>query len=156
MRRIPSLSTEESVEKRDCELIMSDNAMKSKKILIVDDNNEIRELVSATLEVEKYKVLEAADGTKAISLARREKPDIVIMDVSLPGGIDGIEATKIIKHDPSTRHCTVLILTGTDDKKLKEKGLKAGASDFFVKPFSPLELLDKIESIFNERSVTKR
>jgi two-component system phosphate regulon response regulator PhoB len=126
--------------------------MKSKKILIVDDNNEIRELVSATLEVGKYSVLEAPDGEKAVSMARREKPDVVIMDISLPGKIDGIEATRIIKRSPSTRQCTVLILTGNDDKKTKEKGLKAGATDFFVKPFSPLELLQKIESIFNERS----
>jgi two-component system, OmpR family, phosphate regulon response regulator PhoB len=130
--------------------------MKSKKILIVDDNTEIRELVSATLEVEKYSVLEAPDGTKAVSVAKREKPDVVIMDVSLPGGIDGIEATRIIKRNPSTRHCKVLILTGIEDKKLKEKGLKAGASDFFVKPFSPLELLEKIGSIFNERPLTKK
>jgi CheY-like chemotaxis protein len=129
--------------------------MKSKKILIVDDNSEIRELVSATLEVEKYTVLEAPDGMKAVSVAKREKPDVVIMDVSLPGGIDGIEATQRIKRNPSTRHSKVLILTGIDDKKLKERGLKAGASDFFVKPFSPLELLEKIGSIFNERPLTK-
>jgi CheY-like chemotaxis protein len=77
------------------------------------------------------------------------------MDVSLPGGIDGIEATQRIKRNPSTRHSKVLILTGIDDKKLKERGLKAGASDFFVKPFSPLELLEKIGSIFNERPLTK-
>ena len=70
--------------------------MKTKKILIVDDNNEIRELVIATLEVEKYHVFEASDGEKAVSLAMLEKPDVIIMDVSLPGEIDGIEATKII------------------------------------------------------------
>ena len=130
--------------------------MKSKKILIVDDSNEIRELVSATLEVEKYQMFEASDGTQAVALALQKKPDVVIMDVTLPGRIDGIEATKIIKKNLSTKDCSVLILTGTDDKKLKEKGLKAGASDFFLKPFSPLELLQKIESIFNARPQTKQ
>ena len=129
--------------------------MKTKKILIVDDNNEIRELVIATLEVEKYHVFEASDGEKAVSLAMLEKPDVIIMDVSLPGEIDGIEATKIIKRNRDTKNCTVLILTGTDDKKLKEKGFKAGASDFFLKPFSPLELLQKLENVFSEHSLSK-
>ncbi len=126
-----------------------------KKILIVDDNNEIRELVIATLEVEKFQVLEASDGEKAVALAIMEKPDLIIMDLGLPGHIDGIEATKIIKRNQSTRHCTVLILTGTDDKKLLDKGLKAGASDFFLKPFSPLELVQKIESVLGDRSTGK-
>jgi two-component system phosphate regulon response regulator PhoB len=126
--------------------------MKLKKILIVDDNKEIRELVSATLDIGKYTVLEAPDGAKAISLARRKKPDLIIMDLSLPGKIDGIEATRIIKRNPSTRRCTVLILSGNEEKKVKEMGLKAGATDFFVKPFSPLELLQKIENIFSDRS----
>jgi CheY-like chemotaxis protein len=134
----------------------SDETMKPKKILIVDDSNEIRELVSATLEVEKYQMFEAPDGTKAVALALQEKPDVVIMDVTLPGRIDGIEATRIIKKNPLTKDCSVLILTGTDDKKLKEKGFKAGASDFFLKPFSPLELLQKIESIFSARSQPKQ
>jgi two-component system, OmpR family, phosphate regulon response regulator PhoB len=130
--------------------------MKSKKILIVDDSNEIRELVIATLEVEKYQVFEAPDGEKAVSIATKENPDVVIMDVSLPGRLDGIDATKIIKHTKATRNCKVLILTGTEDKKLREKGFKAGASDFFLKPFSPLELLQKIESFFNEQAASKQ
>ena len=121
-----------------------------KKILIVDDSREIRELVIATLEPEKYHVFEASDGAKAVALALLEKPDLVIMDVMLPGKINGIEATRIIKRNQTTKNCAVLILTGTDDVKLKEKGLRAGASDFFIKPFSPLELLDKIENTVGE------
>ena len=121
-----------------------------KKILIVDDSREIRELVIATLEEEKYQVFEASDGAKAVALALLEKPDLVIMDVMLPGKINGIDATKIIKRNQATKHCAVLILTGTDDKKLRENGLRAGASDFFTKPFSPLELLDKIDETFGK------
>ncbi len=130
--------------------------MKSKKILIVDDSIEIRELVIATLEVEKYLVYEAPDGAKAVELATKELPDVIIMDVSLPGRIDGIEATRIIKRNEVTRNCTVLILTGTDEKKLRERGFRAGASDFFLKPFSPLELLEKIENIFSERTASRK
>jgi CheY-like chemotaxis protein len=123
-----------------------------KKILIVDDSREIRELVSATLETEEYTVFEAADGTKAIATALLERPDFIIMDVMLPGKINGIEATRIIKNNPLTKHCTVLILTGTDDTTLREKGLEAGASDFFMKPFSPLDLLQKLEDVFGGRT----
>jgi DNA-binding response OmpR family regulator len=122
-----------------------------KKILIVDDSREIRELVIATLETEEYKVFEAADGAKAIAISLMEKPDFVIMDVMLPGRINGIEATKIIKSNPLTRHCTVIILTGADDNDVRKKGLDAGARDFFVKPFSPLDLLQKLEDVFDGR-----
>jgi len=125
-----------------------------KKILITDDSKEIRELVIATLEPEKYLVFEASDGAKAVALALLEKPDLVIMDIMLPGKINGIEATKIIKHNQATRNCVVLILTGTDDSKLKERGLRAGATDFFIKPFSPLELLEKIEAVLDEHAVS--
>jgi DNA-binding response OmpR family regulator len=126
-----------------------------KKIMIVDDSDEIRELVIATLEVEKYQVFEAPDGAKAVALAVLEKPDIIIMDLILPGRFDGIEAIKIIKHNQATKDCTIIILTGTDDKKVMERGLKAGAIDYFLKPFSPLELLQKIESILSEHSMKK-
>ena len=74
------------------------------------------------------------------------------MDVMLPGRINGIEATKIIKSNPLTKQCTVLILTGTDDSNIKEMGLDAGASDFFMKPFSPLDLLQKLEDVFGGRT----
>jgi two-component system alkaline phosphatase synthesis response regulator PhoP len=83
-----------------------------------------------------------------------ERPDLVIMDVILPGRINGIEATKILKRNQTTKNCVVLILTGTDDAKLKEKGLRAGATDFFFKPFSPLELLEKIETTLDELTLT--
>lgn len=122
-----------------------------KKILIVDDSKEIRELVIATLETEEYKVFEASDGAKAIATALLEKPDFIIMDVILPGGINGIEATRTIKSNPLTKHCTVIILTGTDDKNVSKKGFEAGASGFFMKPFSPLDLLQKLDNVFSVR-----
>jgi two-component system, OmpR family, phosphate regulon response regulator PhoB len=123
-----------------------------KKILVVDDSREIRELVIATLETEEYKVFEASDGAKAIATALMEKPDFIIRDVMLPGRINGIDATRTIKSNPLTKDCTVLILTGTNDKNLRQKGLEAGASDFFMKPFSPLDLLQKLEDVFAGRT----
>jgi two-component system, OmpR family, phosphate regulon response regulator PhoB len=123
---------------------------KMKKILIVDDSKAIRELVIATLEEEQYQVFEASDGAKAVAIALLEKPDLVLMDVMLPGKINGIEATKIIKRNNAIENCAVIILTGTNDEKLREKGLMAGASDFFIKPFSPLKLLRKIDMLLGD------
>jgi two-component system, OmpR family, phosphate regulon response regulator PhoB len=118
-----------------------------KKLLIVDDNRDIRELVIATLDPTEYRVLEAADGMRAIAIATVEKPDFIIMDVALDGGINGIEATRTIKSSPLTKSCKVIILTGTDEKRVQKEALRAGAESYFVKPFSPLDLLQRIEDL---------
>ena len=116
-----------------------------KKILIVDDCKEIRQLVKTTLEMSDYRVFEVANGIKAIEIARKYKPDIIIMDLMMPG-VDGVEATRQIKGDPETENCYIIILTGSDEC-YREKVLKAGANDFFIKPFSPLDLLSKVDKI---------
>jgi CheY-like chemotaxis protein len=118
-----------------------------KKLLIVDDSKDIRELIIATLDPTEYKVLEAADAMRAIAIATVEKPDFVIMDVMLQGSINGIEATKTIKNNPLTRNCKVIILTGTNEKWVQKDALQAGAECYFVKPFSPLDLLQRVEDI---------
>ena len=118
-----------------------------KKILIVDDQKEIRELVEVTLRLEDYQIFQAKSGDEAIKLARAEKPDLVIMDVMMPGGIDGLEATRVLKNDPETKGCQIIMLTGKGQQDDQEKGLKAGADDYFSKPFSPLELIKKVEEV---------
>jgi CheY-like chemotaxis protein len=118
-----------------------------KKILIVDDQIEVRELVDITLRVSDYEILQAENGEEAIKVALQEKPDLIIMDIIMPGVIDGIEATRILKNSDQTKGCPVIILTSRDQEKIKEKGLKAGADDYFVKPFSPLDLIQKVEEV---------
>ena len=118
-----------------------------KKILVVDDSKEIRELVKTTLGTENYKVFECANGEKAVAIARKEIPDLIIIDIVMPGGIDGIEATRAIKSDHKTKKCNVIILTGQGQNKYKKAGLEAGAVSFFAKPFSPLKLIQKVEKI---------
>ena len=118
-----------------------------KKILIVDDSKDIRELVIATLDMAEYKVFEAADAMRAIAIATVEKPDFIIMDVMLQGKVNGIEATKVIKSNPLTKHCNVMILTGTSEKWAQQEAIEAGAVCYFVKPFSPLDLLQRVEDI---------
>jgi len=121
-----------------------------KKILIVDDQLEVRELVAVTLRSDAYQVLQAENGKKAIETARKEKPDLIIMDVMMPE-MDGIEATRTIKSEDGTKDCKVVMLTAKGQKKDKEAGLDAGAEDYFIKPFSPLDLIRKVEELLDEQ-----
>jgi two-component system phosphate regulon response regulator PhoB len=118
-----------------------------KKILIVDDEPGIRELVEMTLGVDEYEILKAENGQQAITIAKSEKPELTIMDVIMPGGIDGLQATRILKSDPETRTGTIIILSAKGEESEREKGLDAGADDYFTKPFSPLALIKKVEEV---------
>jgi two-component system phosphate regulon response regulator PhoB len=120
---------------------------KMKKILIVDDEWEIRNLIEMTLRSDRYQILQAENGEKAIEIARAEKPDLTIMDIMMPGGIDGFEATRILKNDPKTRGNAIIILSAKGQEPELEKGSKAGADDYFIKPFSPLALVRKVEEV---------
>ena len=117
------------------------------KILIVDDQPEVRELVEITLRSENFRILQAQDGENAINIARKEKPVLIIMDIMMPGKIDGIEATRILKNDPETKGIIIIILTAKGQKSDIEKGYKAGAEDYFIKPFSPLDLIKKVDEV---------
>ena len=116
-----------------------------KKILIVDDRAEVRELVEVTLRVEDYRILQAKSGEEAVEIARAEKPDLIIMDIMMPGSVDGLEATRILKNDPETKDCKIIMLTAKGQEADREAGFEAGANDYFIKPFSPLELIKKVE-----------
>ncbi|MBW2118011.1 MAG: response regulator [Deltaproteobacteria bacterium] len=116
-----------------------------KNILIVDDQAEVRELVEVTLRVEDYRILQAKSGEEAVEIARAEKPDLIIMDIMMPGSVDGLEATRILKNDPETKDCKIIMLTAKGQETDRKAGFEAGANDYFIKPFSPLELIKKVE-----------
>ncbi len=118
-----------------------------KKILIVDDQLEVRELVEVTLRVEDYQIFHSESGEKAIEIAKAEKPELIIMDIMMPEGMDGLEATRILKNDSETKECIIIILTAKGQQADREAGLEAGADDYFAKPFSPLELIKKVEEV---------
>ena len=117
-----------------------------KKILIVDDQAEIRELVEVTLSIGDYQILQADSGARAVEIAGAESPDLIIMDVMMPRGMDGLEATRIIKADARFEG-KIIMLTAKGQESDKEAGFDAGAEGYFSKPFSPLELLSKVEEI---------
>lgn len=119
-----------------------------KSILIVDDQPEVRELVSVTLEVGPYSIHTAASGNEALEAARREHPDLILLDVMLPGGgPDGVEVCRRLKSDDETRDIYIVMLTSKGQDRDKQIGFDAGADDYFVKPFSPLELIEKVEQV---------
>jgi len=125
--------------------------MGTKKLLIVDDKREIRQLVRATLEFDGWEVAEAETGDEAVDAAARHKPDLVVMDMMMPGTIDGMEATRRIKAAPETVDCKVIMLSGSEIE-LRETALKAGVAEFIQKPFSPLDLMEKIEELFGDKT----
>ena len=120
-----------------------------KKILIVDDQIEVRELVEVTFRIGEYEILKAKNGEEALAIAKAEKPDLILMDIMMPGGIDGLEVTRRLKDDPSSKECKIIMLTAKGQETDKEKGFKAGADDYFTKPFSPLELMQKVEEVLD-------
>ena len=118
-----------------------------KKILIVDDQIEVRELVEITLRSGDYKILQAKNAQEAIEIAKKEKPDLVIMDIMMPGEMDGLEATRLLKEDPQTKDSKIIMLTAKGQVTDLDEGLKVGADGYFIKPFSPLDLIRKVEEI---------
>jgi len=116
------------------------------KILIVDDDPIALETMAAILEIRDYEVLMAPSGLEGISKARREKPDLIIMDVTMPG-LDGFATCKMIRENEEIKGIPVILLTGKGMMGDVEKGFAAGASDYMIKPVDWDGLLLKIKKL---------
>jgi len=125
----------------------------SARILVVDDLEANRRLLEAKLGADYYEVLTAQRGEEAVQLAKREKPDLILMDVMMPGGIDGYEACRRLKSMPETRHIPVVILTTLDDRDNKLRGLQAGAEEFLTKPIDDVQLMARVKSLLGLKVV---
>ena len=117
-----------------------------KKILIADDRSEVVELVRVSLEGEDYQIIDASDGREALEKIKREKPDLILLDIIMPK-MDGFEVLVRLKQDPTTKETPVIMLTIKEQKLDREKGIELGAIDYIIKPFSPSVLLSKIERL---------
>lgn len=113
-------------------------------VLIADDESSIRLLVHATIESDDYAVVEAADGAQAWALTQDLKPALVLLDVQMPGQ-SGLEVLRSIKADPALKSTRVILLTSKAQERDIEVGLIAGADFYLTKPFSPLDLLTRVE-----------
>ena len=119
-----------------------------RRILIVDDQPEVRELVKVTLEIGNYLTLSAENGQQALDLTRAEHPDIILLDLKMPGScVNGLEVCRRLKSDPTTADIYIIIISASGQKDDIEAGQAVGADDYFTKPFSPIALLNKIEEV---------
>jgi two-component system alkaline phosphatase synthesis response regulator PhoP len=121
------------------------------KILIVDDEESIRQLIKFNVEKSGYKALEADNGNSAIQLAKSEKPDLILLDLMLPE-IDGLDVCRILKGNVQTAGIPIIMLTAKSEEVDKILGLELGADDYMTKPFSPRELVARIKAVLRRNS----
>ena len=116
------------------------------KVLVIDDEAPIRLLCRVNLEAEKMQVLEAADGESGLEITRAEKPDVVLLDVMLPG-MDGWQVAERLVEDEATNQIPLIFLTARAELRDRARGLELGGIDYITKPFNPLELAPVIEGL---------
>ena len=119
------------------------------KILIAEDEPDIRELINLTLSFSGYEVISAANGEEALRQARQEMPDLVLLDVRMPK-MNGYEACIQIKADPSLAHIPVVFLSAKGQESEVQTGIGLGAVDYILKPFSPDQLIECVNVILRQ------
>lgn len=122
----------------------------AKKILIIEDDKFLRELIAQKLLKDNYDIAEAVDGEAGMKSVKEEKPDLILLDLILPG-IDGFEVLARVKADPMLSQIPVIILSNLGQKDDIERGLKMGAVDYLIKAhFTPAEIISKIKGVLGE------
>lgn len=124
--------------------------MAEEHVLVVDDEEDILELVEYNLIRQGFRVSTAATGEEAVSVARAQLPDLVILDLMLPG-VDGLDVCRILKHDPLTADVPIIMLTARTQEAEVVTGLEVGADDYVTKPFSPRVLLARIRAVLRRK-----
>ena len=120
--------------------------MPVKKILVVDDSPTERHVISELLVRSGYQVITAENGEEGVEKARREKPDLILMDVVMPG-LNGYQATRTLTRDETTKHIPIIVCTSKGQETDKIWGLRQGAVDYLVKPLNPEELLKRVAAL---------
>ncbi|MEK6743896.1 MAG: response regulator [Nitrospirota bacterium] len=122
--------------------------MDQKKILIADDNENIRDALTYLLEDEGYELRLASDGADTLRKVRERKPDILFLDIMMPE-INGYDVCRTIKNDPDLKSIYVIMLTAKGQVAEQERGKEVGADEYIVKPFSPMEILARVKTLFH-------
>jgi DNA-binding response OmpR family regulator len=125
---------------------MIDGRVEAKRVLVVDDEPPIRMLCRVNLEAEGLDVLEAPDGASGIDAARRESPDVILLDVMMPG-MDGWEVADRLRADGATQEIPIVFLTARADARDRARGLDLGGVDYVTKPFNPSELSSVVRRV---------
>ena len=119
------------------------------KILIAEDEREIRDLITFTLQFAGYEVVTASNGAEAVSLARQENPDLILLDVRMPR-MTGYEACAAIKTDPKLKNVPVIFLSAKGQESEIQAGLVAGAKEYLIKPIAPDQLTARIQVVLSQ------
>jgi len=119
------------------------------KIVIAEDEPDIRDLITFTLRFAGFEVIAGTNGEEGYELAKKEKPDLVMMDVRMPK-MTGYEACRKIKADPEIAHIPVIFLSAKGQESEIQTGLDAGADEYLLKPFAPGDLTDRIRSVLSK------
>lgn len=125
--------------------------MKSRKILVIDDDETLLKIVESVLTSSEFTVLKTLEGEKGLKMARAEKPDAILLDRKMPG-ISGNEVLEQLKNDEETKHIPVLMLTGDNNITEVSKSLDLGAQDYIVKPFDNENLIVRLKNILIKRN----
>jgi two-component system phosphate regulon response regulator PhoB len=120
-------------------------------VLVIDDEKDLIELVQYNLQREGFEVLEARDGESGLSAARQHKPDLILVDLMLPG-LDGLDVCRQLRGDPRTARIPLIILTARSSEPDRVVGLELGADDYVTKPFSPRELAARVKAVLRRSS----
>lgn len=123
------------------------------RILIVEDQPDIRKLITMTLEFGDYELHEAENGDDGYHKAIALQPHIVLLDVMMPGSMDGLQVCAKLKQHPAHRGTRIIMLTARGQQTDIDAGLKAGADAYLIKPFSPLELMDLVDDFIDGRAL---
>lgn len=119
-----------------------------RRVLLADDDFALRRLIAATLGSDDFELLQAQDGEEALELARSRQPDLVLLDVNMPR-LDGFAVCEQLKADPATATIKIVMLTARGAESDRVRARTAGADDYFVKPFSPVQLLNKVYALLS-------
>ena len=119
-----------------------------RRVLLADDDPALRRLVLTTIGTDHFDVLQAGDGQEALDMAREQHPDLMVLDVNLPRR-DGFDVCRLLKDNPDTAAIKVVMLTARGADADRARAREAGADDYFVKPFSPVQLLNKIYALLS-------
>jgi two-component system phosphate regulon response regulator PhoB len=122
------------------------------KVLIADDQANMRQLVRLTLETGRFEIFEAPDGDAALAVARRERPDLVFLDWTMPG-LPGVEVCRALRDDPVHDRMRIVMLTARSQSEDREAARTVGADDYITKPFSPIELLEKVRDVLGPEAL---
>ena len=117
-----------------------------RRVLVADDDDALRRLIWTTLGAQHFELLQAVDGEQALQIARDEHPELVLLDVNMPK-LDGFEVCRQLKTEPETAGIKVVILSARGADTDRARGREAGADDYFTKPFSPVQLLNKVYAL---------